>query len=243
MKDTKLTWDSITKARNMFLSRSNWTQLRDSGLSSECVEAWKEWRKQVRDVTKTNHTEVEAKEILRKLNDEKPREVRTDHDFIGIKYDEYSVDRELVKALVEDVLNEHGYEIMEKEDGVVEQENSVTLSEDDRIQAVRDALYGVYIAKIEEISPHPSLSVAYMERLNQAIDYLSGQGTIFPLIEEDGIDTQQEASKIVQNHGELIRCYAKVTKAYESYQRLAESGTIASREALPRKLQEELDGY
>jgi len=46
-----ITWDDIRNKRNGRLMASDWTQLSDAPLSEENVEAWREYRQQLRDIT------------------------------------------------------------------------------------------------------------------------------------------------------------------------------------------------
>lgn len=240
MKDEDLSWVDIDKARNMLLSRSDWTQLFDSGLSTECVIEWRKWRSAVRAVTQSSMKErIAAKKRLQELNSNKPDEVKGDLDIRGLLSGTPVVTRENVKSLVEDILHEHGYEIVEKADDDVVVEPSRRELKD----SVCDELHSIYINKIEEISPHPSLSIAYMERLNEAIDCLSEQGMSFPLIDDEAINVKEEAAKIVKDHGNLIHRYARITKAYDNFRFQTTVLSVDDIANLPSKLREELNGY
>ncbi len=48
-------WAETLSHRNKLLTSSDWTQLPDSGLTSECVENWRIWRGIVRQLRKDNH--------------------------------------------------------------------------------------------------------------------------------------------------------------------------------------------
>lgn len=48
-----LTWDTIRSIRDSFLKKSDWTQLIDVSLSEDEKKSWAEYRKNLRDITKT----------------------------------------------------------------------------------------------------------------------------------------------------------------------------------------------
>lgn len=48
-----LTWDTIRARRDVYLSKSDWTQIPDNQMDAELVEAWRVYRQALRDVTET----------------------------------------------------------------------------------------------------------------------------------------------------------------------------------------------
>ena len=228
-------WEELDKAKKLMLSRSDWTQLLDSGLTVECILEWRKWRQAVRDVSRSTYDmRIDAKNRLFELNRNKPDEVKGDgvENFNGVVH--RFIDRDTVRKAVGEVLSEQATPLATVEPPPTPTEEPLN---------VKETLRDVYIAKIEDISPHPSLMLAYMERLNQAIDYMAGQGANFPLLDEDSIDKDTNATMIIKAHGELIRRYTKITKAYDKYNSMLEDGTIDEVEKLPNMLYEELNGY
>lgn len=59
-KRTQDKWNNIKSNRNGLLAQSDWTQLPDVNLTPEIVQAMKEYRQKLRDITKdfTNPDEV-----------------------------------------------------------------------------------------------------------------------------------------------------------------------------------------
>jgi hypothetical protein len=51
-KQTKDKWNNIRSNRNGLLAQSDWTQLPDVDLTSELIQAMKEYRQKLRDITK-----------------------------------------------------------------------------------------------------------------------------------------------------------------------------------------------
>jgi len=51
-KQTQDKWNNIRSNRNGLLAQSDWTQLPDVDLTSELIQAMKEYRQKLRDITK-----------------------------------------------------------------------------------------------------------------------------------------------------------------------------------------------
>lgn len=51
-KQTQDKWNNIKSNRNGLLAQSDWTQLPDVNLTPELVQAMKEYRQKLRDITK-----------------------------------------------------------------------------------------------------------------------------------------------------------------------------------------------
>lgn len=47
-------WAEVLSHRNKLLANTDWTQLPDSGLTPECVERWKTWRKLLKSITRNS---------------------------------------------------------------------------------------------------------------------------------------------------------------------------------------------
>lgn len=246
MKEDDISWDDIDRARNMLLSKSDWTQLLDAGLTTECVMTWREWRKKVREVTKSKYSErLDAKKALRDLNDNKPPEHKGNLDISYLAGQSSTlITRDHIRDIVEEVLNEHGYEILERDDTVEKVTGKVEkqVSAVDKMTAIKNELLNVLTEKMNEISPNPVLAIFHMELLNESVDCLSGQGDHFPLLQwDEHVDPTIEAEYNVKDHGALIRKYAKMYKAYRNYRGLVGTGTMEFMEELPDRLRKELD--
>ncbi len=61
-------WAEVLSHRNKLLSNSDWTQVPDSGLTLECVEQWRGWRKSLKAINRINFGDREvAEQTISKL--------------------------------------------------------------------------------------------------------------------------------------------------------------------------------
>lgn len=248
MNENNIEWDDIDKARNILLTRSDWTQLLDAGLSTECVLEWRKWREEVRKVNRTNYSDrISAKMQIRKLNDNQPTKVKGDLDLASFLS---NTSRDFIKKVVEEVLDEHGYEILDKEKVIDQVESKVEeFDEEETIFEVRERitkeLYEVFVDKIKSISPDPALSILYIEMLNESIDCLSNLGSYFPMIESEDVSTKEHASRNVEQHGKMIIRYKMINNSYLKWESKIKDETLSKEELekIPDILREEIDGY
>lgn len=63
VKDLTLFWENIRYERNSVLSRSDWTQLPDSGLSDDTKTAWQTYRQALRNLPST-YSSAESEEDI-----------------------------------------------------------------------------------------------------------------------------------------------------------------------------------
>lgn len=47
-------WAEVMSHKNKLLLNSDWTQLPDSGLTDECIDQWKGWRQQLKNINRSN---------------------------------------------------------------------------------------------------------------------------------------------------------------------------------------------
>lgn len=55
-------WAEIFSHRNKLLLNSDWTQLDDCGLTDECKDQWRGWRQQLKNVNRSNFSDMELAE-------------------------------------------------------------------------------------------------------------------------------------------------------------------------------------
>lgn len=66
-------WAEVLSHRNKLLLNSDWTQAADSGLTEECVSQWKDWRRQLKNITRGNYSDIRMAEIhINKLSRRMP---------------------------------------------------------------------------------------------------------------------------------------------------------------------------
>lgn len=66
-QETQL-WAEVLSHRNKLLANSDWTQSPDSGLTEECVEQWRNWRKSLKAINRINYGDRDmAKRNIEKL--------------------------------------------------------------------------------------------------------------------------------------------------------------------------------
>jgi hypothetical protein len=62
-------WAEVLSHRNKLLSNSDWTQVPDSGLTPECVEQWRNWRKSLKAINRVNFGDRDlAEQTITKLS-------------------------------------------------------------------------------------------------------------------------------------------------------------------------------
>ena len=61
-------WAEVLSHRNKLLSNSDWTQVSDSGLTPECAEQWRNWRKNLKAINRINFGDREvAEQVINRL--------------------------------------------------------------------------------------------------------------------------------------------------------------------------------
>jgi hypothetical protein len=207
-------WIDIDAKRVGLLSKSDWTQLPDSGLSKSCVIEWKVWRGAIRKVNKDIYDKpLVAVVVIKELQDNSPKKV-------------YADDTAQVAS-----------------DGpIIPQPKEKTI--DDIRDLPEGKIYGKtkleveYRSKILKASPPLELSFLYSERLSQAIDYLSDNGTVFPLLdvlsESLGKSTEEVAVSILKKQTNTINSFATIERGYiECLKDVNKSATMSNiKEAL-----------
>jgi len=217
--------DNIRLTRDIMLTRSDWTQLPDAGLSEKCVLEWRKWRQELRGVNiESESARLPTIALLNKLAESHPKTVYDDPDLKVI-------DANILGSPppVEPV----GVPILD----------TITDIKVARKYAQKQ-LEDVYKRKIGAKSPPPELHTLYTERLNQAVDFLSHAGTSFPLLEilAEGLDKpiKEVAISILNTHRTTINNYMVIEQSYiDALKYIKESSIIAD----IKQTLEDFDGY
>lgn len=88
----KNVWLEVLSHRNKLLLNSDWTQMSDSGLTETCINQWKTWRQQLKNVNRRNFSEPAQAEyaisILAKrvpFNDYQEVRVEPDQELMSLE--------------------------------------------------------------------------------------------------------------------------------------------------------------
>lgn len=218
MKEEEVNWTVVNKRRSILLSQSDWTQLPDTGLTVESVFTWRDWRHKVRFVNRRNYPDILTAIVeLEKFGKAKP-----DLDFSGHKYTFFErkegsiyerkegavYERAELIAMIKDILEE----IQSPEEVP---EVKILLDEIMDIEIakkyVQRELEASYRMQINKASSPLEFSQLYIERLNQAIDYLAGTGTAFPLLEVLSKNLSKNIKDIAVN---ILRCHTTMITTF-----------------------------
>lgn len=228
---SKLTWKDIEERRNLLLAQTNWIQSPHNGLTEESSAEWKRWRTELTSVNKNNFELAAASRHLDKLKQSSPNYEYKDHkDFFEGGNTEFLDIPDIVKMIKDLVVENLG----EPEENT-ETENLLLDDFNDLEEAkkyVRRELDKSCRNQIGRASPAPEVSQLYLERLNQAIDFLSGMGTSFPLlqvwVDNSNKSMQEVAEKVVSNHSNMIATFVNIEDRYfKTLKAVKESDTIA----------------
>lgn len=217
MRNEKQNWRDFDSARAILLSQTNWTQMTNSGLDEKSKVKWQEWRDQLTSISKNDNTVDEAFLKLTGLRKQLPDLQYPDN--IKNLIITNNVDRETIKDIVKEVLAETDAPPtiigdLATSKGIAQKE-----------------LKKYYRQKIKAVSPPMETFHLYVERLNQAIDYLSNNGKNFPLLEvlcNNTKKTQTEvATDILKTHSVIIAKFVDIDDSYlKALKALNESVTI-----------------
>ena len=61
VQDNQL-WAEVLSHRNKLLATSDWTQSVDSGLTEVCVRQWRDWRRQLKNINRSNYGDRDSAE-------------------------------------------------------------------------------------------------------------------------------------------------------------------------------------
>lgn len=238
MNEEDLRWDDIEHSRNMLLSKSDWTQLPDSGLSWECVIEWREWRQKVRDVNNENYKKrIPAVTKLQALRTNQPKNVKG----TGYSTDDNNAPVFTV-AQVEEIVKTLTPE------GSKNDSEPFSLDKVSDIKVARKYAQGqldkAYREKISKVSPPPELNYLYMERLNEAVDFLAESGSYFPMLDtlSENLDKSKDeiATNILKKHTNLIGEYVNIENEYINCLKSIKASTVVSE---IKSALEEFDGH
>lgn len=231
MKEEEVNWTVVNKRRSILLSQSDWTQLPDTGLTVECVFTWRDWRHKVRSVNQKNYHDI----LLAIVELEKFGNTKPDLDFSGHKYTFFErkegsiyerkegavYERAELIAMIKDILEE--IQSPEEVSETLEvPEMKIPLDEITDIEIakkyVQKELEVSYRMRIKKASPPLESSQLYIERLNQAIDYLAGTGTAFPLLEVLSKNLSKNVKDIgvnvLRRHTSMITTFTEIEDQY-----------------------------
>ena len=261
--DAALQWNDITATRNLILTQSDWTQLPDSELSRSCVLAWRNWRKEVRKVSRQLFSSrLSAVRKLNELKENKPKleyagdelyskEEKFDHPE---SLDSPEESRTQVATVLYTDIKRIINEVLSKENQSDTLQEPVEPSVADHWDSIDDIKAGrkhaqneaetAYKMKIKAKSPAIELNALYAERLSEAIDLLSGTGSNFPLLgllaDSLGKNMDNVATSILKTHSNTITNFVAIERGYiEVLKRIKEAGTIAKL----KKIIEEYNGH
>ena len=233
------TWDDISMGRNLMLTQSDWTQLPDSELSESCVMAWRTWRKEVRKIDRQNfNSRLSAVKRITELKISKPKlEYAEDERYF--EREGPIISRINMKSQILEILSE-----VEQEDTY---KKPVEAPVEDYLDSIDDIKLGrkhsqneaeaAYKKKIRLKSPAIELNALYAERLSEAIDFLSGVGTTFPLLdilsETLGKGFKDVATSILKTHSNTITNFVSIERDYIGVlQQIKEADTISKLKAI-----------
>jgi hypothetical protein len=199
MEDKELEWKTISSRRNVLLSRSDWTQLLDSGLTSACVVAWRKWRSELRNVRSHIYdSRLDATAEIRRLRDTQPEMQYSETDAMIWDQNVASLSYTDLTKIVKDIYEDH-----------IITEAAQEPSTDDYLSDVEDITFGRSVAReviiaryndiIGNVSPASTTQILYMERLQQAIDLLSDVSDTVPLLEVTGKILGEDIVQVAQN--------------------------------------------
>lgn len=58
-----IVWAEVLSHRNKLLLNSDWTQMHDSGLTEDCINQWRTWRRQLKNINRLNLSDPKIAEI------------------------------------------------------------------------------------------------------------------------------------------------------------------------------------
>jgi len=231
MKKEKHNWEDLDSYRSILLSQTNWTQLENAGLGENAKVRWREWRKELTSINRNNYSDIDlAISDLRKLRNSLP-ELQYPENTKTIIMESYNqIDRSIIKDMVKDILTELQTE------HPLDLTNNISTAK----SIAQKELKSVYKSKIKSVSPPIETFQLYIERLNQAVDLLSDNGTEFPLLavlsQNMKKDTREIALDILKHHTSMISSFVLIEELYlQSLKALNESDTIHEIESILEK--------
>jgi hypothetical protein len=254
-ENRELPWDDISMARNLLLTRSDWTQLPDSSLSKSCVIAWRLWRREIRKINKEYfNRRLSAVKRLTELKITKPKlEYAKDELYFekeGPIISRIDVKKQILEILAE-VRQEDTPQKPIQEDTP---QKPIEAPIEDYLDTIDDIKLGrkhaqneaeaVYRKKIRAKSPAIEINVLYTERLNEAIDFLSGVGSNFPLLELLSVTLDKNldsvATSILKTHSNTISNFVSIESDYiDVLKQIKEADTIPKL----KRILEEYNGH
>lgn len=248
-KNTELPWDDISMVRNLMLTQSDWTQLPDSQLSQSCVMAWRNWRKEVRKIDRQHFSQrLSAVKRITKMKITKPK-LEYAEDELYFEKEGPIISRIDIKRQILEILAEE-----KQEDTQDTPQEPIEAPVEDYLDTMDDIKLGrkyaqneaesAYKKKIRAKSPAIELNALYAERLNEAIDFLSGVGSNFPLLEllsvTLGKNLDSVATSIVKTHSNTISNFVAIESDYiDVLKQIKEAGTISKL----KRILEEYNGH
>ncbi len=220
MEDGKLLeWKTIDSRRNVMLSKSDWTQLQDAGLSRRCVIEWRSWRKELRSVQFDSYdNRIDATTEIRRLRDHQPKLEYSPDEEVAWEQDGAIISRlDLTNRIKEIILEINMTSQPPQTPSGAALLDSVTDIGIAR-QIARKLVRERYLIVIGSASPAHELQFMYHERLSQAIDLLSDTSDVVPLLEvmasELDKTPQQVAESVIDKHRQLINVFCSVEAGY-----------------------------
>lgn len=220
MEDEKeLEWQPIESRRNVMLSKSDWSQLIDAGLSRRCVVEWRKWRGDLRSVSSEQYpNRLDAIVELRRLRDHQPTVEYAPEDEVAWEQQGDIISKIDLKNAIKEVMLESTPPV-EAPESLTEREmlNQAT----DMVIArgiARKVVNTRYHASMKHCSPSPELQTVYNERLSQAIDLLSEVSEIVPLLDVMANALNESvvtvATSVIDKHRDTISKMCTVESDY-----------------------------
>jgi uncharacterized Zn finger protein len=217
--DTNIEWSDIRLTRNIMLTQSDWTQIQDSGLTKACVIAWRKWRREVRKINRKRYSNrLSAVSELSKLKENMPKEEYSDSEAVYFEQDGSVISRIDIKAQILEVLAETTTQTPPQTHSEAPEEVLMKNAGDIKSakKHAQNEAENIYKDQIRSKSGAAELSALYAERLNEAIDCLSGTGTSYPLLEVLGEavnkDIKEVATSVLKTNSNIIQHFVCVER-------------------------------
>lgn len=233
MEDDKETyWTTIESRRNVLLSKTDWTQLPDAGLTRRCVVEWRKWRHEMRAVNAEVFSDaMDATKEIRRLRDNKPTIERSDDESVAWEEDGHTVDRTDLKRIIEEVFEEIKMEYKPKLEPTTDDYFSNLTDIIVARQIARKLVRERYNKVLGNVSPTAQAQAMYNERLSQAIDLLSETSDAVPLLEVMATVLEKTAAEVAESvidkHRQMINDFCGVEAGYlRTLKKIQEADTI-----------------
>ena len=220
MEEETLEWKTIDSRRNVMLSKSDWTQLPDCGLSRACVAKWRLWRQELRKVTEEHFHKrrLDATKRLQELRDSQPKTEYAPAEEIAWEADGEALNRMDLTNKLKEIMEEINMTSQAPQEPsmleLLDQTSDISRGRQIARKAVRDR----YNELLGEASPPVATLAMYNERLSQAIDLLSETTEAAPLLDVMAHilerTSKEVAESVIGKHRKMITEFHKLESDY-----------------------------